>query len=152
MKNNLKPAEKARGYAFLLLKYRLRSEQELVVRMSRKKFPADVIRETISFLKEKKFIDDQAFARSWVESRWHKAIGPRRLRQELRLKGIDTETIEQSLGDLKEGHRQREAIQELIQLRLARLKGLDPQTARRRLYAYLVRRGFSPEEIIDCLP
>jgi len=151
VKNNRSLAEKAKAYAFLLLKYRLRSEKELFSRMSRKKFPNQVIRETIDFLKEKKFIDDTVFARAWVASRWQKAIGPRRLRQELRLKGIDKELIAQSLEGLSESSSQREAIRDIAQSRLARMKGLDPRTARRRLYAYLVRRGFSPDEILDCL-
>lgn len=152
MKNNANLAEKARAYAFLLLKYRLRSEREIAERMGRKKFPAPVISGTIDFLKEKKFIDDREFARAWVRSRWQKAIGPRRLRRELRVKGIDKDTIEQSLGDIAQGGCQREMIRDIVESRRARMKGLDPRTARRRLYAYLVRRGFSPEDILDSLP
>ncbi|MFA5096766.1 MAG: regulatory protein RecX, partial [Candidatus Omnitrophota bacterium] len=74
--------EKAREYAFLLLKFRLRSENELVQRLRRKKIPAETIKEVISFLEEKKFIDDNVFARAWLSSRLKRPFGLRRIRQE----------------------------------------------------------------------
>jgi regulatory protein len=75
--------EKARAYAFLLLKFRPRSELELSQRLKRKKFSQEIVFKSIAFLKEKKFLDDDCFARNWINSRIKKPLGLRRLRKEL---------------------------------------------------------------------
>ncbi|MDP2755007.1 MAG: regulatory protein RecX, partial [Nitrospirota bacterium] len=103
-KNKPESLEKARGYAFLLLKFRLRSEKEITQRLKGKKFDEQVIKETIEFLKERKFIDDQAFAKAWIESRIRKPLGLRRLRQELSLKGIDMKIIDAELEEVKKDY------------------------------------------------
>jgi len=140
---------KAREYAFLLLKFRLRSEKELYQRLKQKKFSEEVIRDTIEFLKEKKFLDDGLFAKGWINSRIKKPYGLRRIVQELKLKGIDKEIIEEKLGEAKKNYQEEEVVEELIEERLNKLKNIEPQTARKRVYGYLARRGFSPEIIID---
>jgi regulatory protein len=142
--------DKARDYAFFLLKFRLRSENELIQRLKVKKIPEAVIKEIISFLKEKKFIDDNVFAKAWINSRLRKPLGLRRIRQELRQKGVGKEIIEaQSLG--VKDYSETEAVLDLAKRRLNILKGTDQVIAKRRVYAFLLRRGFSPEIVIDTL-
>lgn len=119
--------------------------------MRRKKFPAEVIGETVDFLTEKKFLDDDAFAKAWISSRISQSVGPQRISRELKLKGIARDIIERNLEELKAGYSESATLEELARQRLSRMKGLDPQTARRRVYGYLVRRGFSIDEIVDCL-
>jgi len=146
--------EKARGYAFLLLKFRLRSEKELALRLRQKKFSEAVIQETIHFLKEKEFIDDRVFAQGWVASRLKRPFGLRRIRQELALKGLDKEVIEEALERVKEHYSESEVISQLAEQRFSRLKDIEPQKAKARVYAYLMRRGFSPDtvgEIVNTL-
>ncbi len=142
---------KARAYAFLLLKYRQRSEKEIFDRLKRKKFPEELIRQTLDFLREKKFIDDNNFARAWIRERLAKSIGPRRLIQELKIKGIDKQVIESNLSQAQEYYSEAETIRSLAGRRFNSLKDLDPQTAKRRVYAYLLRRGFSPDAVIDTI-
>lgn len=143
--------QKAKEYAFLLLKFRLRSEKELAERLKRKKFSEEVIRETVAFLKEKKFIDDTLFARSWIQSRIKRPLGLRRIKQELNLKGIEKEVIESQISELKEAYCEEDIVSELAQERFSKLKGIDPRAAQRRVYAYLIRRGFSPDIVIDVI-
>ncbi len=141
---------KARDYAFFLLKFRLRSENELVQRLKLKKIPEETIKEVISFLKEKRFIDDNVFARAWLNSRLKRPLGLRRIKQELRQKGVDKEIIEQETAKLKD-YSEDKIVLDLAKGRLNRLKGIDQVSAKRRVYAYLVRRGFSPEIVIATL-
>ncbi|MCX5701786.1 MAG: regulatory protein RecX, partial [Candidatus Omnitrophica bacterium] len=89
--------EKAREYAFLLLKFRTRSEHELWGRLKKKKFSPEIIKITLSFLKDKNFIDDNYFAKTWIDSRLKKPFGIRKIREELKLKGIDKEIIESQI-------------------------------------------------------
>ncbi|MCX5696205.1 MAG: regulatory protein RecX [Candidatus Omnitrophica bacterium] len=142
--------DKARDYAFLLLKFRLRSVNELVGRLKLKKIPEETIKEVVSFLKEKRFIDDNIFARAWINSRLKRPLGLRRIKQELRQKGVDKEIIEAETAKVKD-YSEVETVLDLAKGRLSRLKGIDQISAKRRVYAYLARRGFSPEVIIDTL-
>ncbi|MBU1870124.1 MAG: recombination regulator RecX [Candidatus Omnitrophica bacterium] len=141
--------QKAKEYSFLLLKYRLRSEKEIYVRLKQKKFPEEIIKEALSFLKAKKFLDDELFARAWADSRLKRSLGLRKIKEELRQKGISKETIEFCLARLKQGYCEEGIVEELARQRFEKLKGIEPKKAKSRVYAYLLRRGFSPETIID---
>ncbi|MCK9571842.1 MAG: recombination regulator RecX, partial [Candidatus Omnitrophica bacterium] len=95
-------SEKARAYAFLLLKFRLRSAKELEQRLKQKGFSEQLSRETVKFLQDKEFIDDRVFARGWVSSRLKRPFGLRRIKQELLQKGLDKEIIETAFAWAKE--------------------------------------------------
>jgi regulatory protein len=143
--------EKAKNYAFLLLKFRLRSEKELFWRLERKKFDAATIKRVLEFLKEKDFINDKDFAKSWSESRLKRVWGLRKIKEELKVKGIAQDTIDNQIAEIKKSYCEKEIVSEIIEKRLKKLKGIEPQKAQRRIYAYLLRRGFSPEVIIEAL-
>lgn len=143
--------EKAKNYAFLLLKFRPRSEQEIRQRLKKKKFTPGIIEETLSFLKDKAFIDDNHFARAWIESRIKRPLGIRRLRQELQVKGVDKEIIENQINEIKKNYPEKEIVTRIIQDKLNKAKGSDPQKIKRRIYACLLRRGFSPGIILEAL-
>ncbi len=143
--------QKARDYAFLLLKFRLRSENELRERLKKKKFDAQVIEKVLSSLKEKEFIDDNSFTKAWISSRIKKPLGIRRIRQELALKGVDKSVIDNGINELKKNYSEKEIVENIAKDRLSKIKGYDPQKSKKRIFAYLLRRGFSPEIVIDVL-
>jgi len=152
-----KSPEKAREYAFLLLKFRLRSEKELLQRLKQKGFSEELSQETVNFLKDKEFIDDRVFAKGWVSSRLKRPFGLRRIEQELVQKGLDKEVIEDALrqyrgqsrktgqSPLEEDYDEGSVIRDLAEKRFSKLKGIESLKARQRVYAYLIRRGFSPD-------
>ncbi len=137
--------EKAREYAFLLLKFRLRSEKELVQRLKQKGFSEELSQDTANFLKDKKFIDDRIFAKGWVSSRLKRPFGLRRIKQELVQKGLDKEVIEETFARAKEDYDEGGVVRELAERKFSKLKGIEPLKAKQRVYAYLMRRGFSPD-------
>jgi len=143
------PLQKAKNYAFLLLKFRPRSEKEIGERLKRKKFDTAVIRETILFLKENGFVDDSYFAKVWLESRIKRPLGLEKLRVELRQKGVDKEIIDSQIEEISKGYCEEDVVLKLVKDRLNKLKGVEPVKAKRRLFEYLLRRGFSTEVIID---
>ena len=143
--------QKAKDYAFLLLKFRLRSENELRQRLKKKKFDADIIEMTLLFLKDKGFIDDNYFTKTWIESRIKKPLGIRRLKAELSIKGINKAIIDTQIDEIKKSYSEEDIVGGIAKDRLNKLKGIDPQKAKKRVYAYLLRRGFSPEVVIDVL-
>ena len=140
---------KARQRAFRLLKFRLRSEDEIRQRLKRLIFPADVIEETVRFLKEKEFIDDGIFAKLWLQSRLRRQMGLRRIIRELKEKGISADIIEEITGEAKKGYSEEKIVSDLARERLEKLKNVERGKARQRLYGWLLRRGFSPEIVFD---
>jgi regulatory protein len=142
---------KAKSYAFLLLKFRLRTERELASRMKQKKYPLEVISRTIDFLKDKKFIDDEIFARAWIDSRLKRSMGLRRVKNELKLKGVASALIDQSIAQVKELYSEDEIVVDIIRRKISSMKDLDPLKAKQRIYAFLIRRGFSADVIVDNL-
>ena len=141
--------EKARAYAFLLLKFRLRSQAELLQRLKQKGFSGELSQSTVDFLKDKEFINDRVFAKGWVSSRLKRPFGLRRIKQELAAKGLDEEIIEDSLAQARNDYNEIQVVSQLARQRFSRQKGIEPQKAKSRVYAYLLRRGFSPDTVSD---
>ena len=133
----------------MLLKFRLRSEKELYSRLKKKQFDEAIIKETLSFLKDNGFIDDKSFAKTWIESRIKKPLGLRRLSVELKLKGIDKEIIDSQLEEIRKDYSEEDVVTRIAKERFSKLKAIEPQKAKRRIFTYLLRRGFSPVIVID---
>ncbi|MBI4981916.1 MAG: regulatory protein RecX [Candidatus Omnitrophica bacterium] len=151
MKKKSNSIEQARNYAFLLLKFRLRSENELYQRLVKKGFSIEVAKEVVNFLREKRFIDDKLFAKAWVDSRIKKPFGVRRIKQELLRKGMAQEVIDKQLAQIKENYSEIDVVRQISEERFKKLSGVTPEAAKRRVYGYLLRRGFSPEVILEVL-
>lgn len=134
-------------YAFCLLKFRPRSEYELRQRLKRRRYSESTVKEILLFLKEKGLVDDVEFARIWVESRIKKPLGINRLRQELKIKGIDQDLIDEVIESVGSKYSEEEMIKDLIQRRWERLRHIEPAKAKRRLFLYLLRRGFPSDTI-----
>lgn len=147
-----KELERARNYAFKLFKIRPRSEEELVFRLRQKKYSAGIIEGLIKAFKSVGYLDDLSFARAWVKERINKPLGLKRLIFELRQKGIDNEIIETVFKEVKEQYPERKIIIDLIKDKFKKLlaEKLDFK-AKRKIQGYLLRRGFSPEVIMDVL-
>ncbi len=143
--------QKAKNYAFLLLKFRQRSAQEINQRLKQKNFTGPVIKKTVALLKEGGFIDDVAFTKSWIDSRLKKPLGIRGIKAELRLKGIANDIIDANIEEAKQDYSEEETVSRIAADKLSKIKGLQPQKAKRRIFSYLLRRGFSPQIISDTL-
>lgn len=142
---------KAKEYAFLLLKFRLRSRRELYTRLKKKKFSEDIINEILSFLEEKDFINDSRFCKEWIASRIKRSLGLKRIRGELRLKGIDPDTIDAYIQEIGPEYSEEDKVIEIVKERFDKLKDIEPLKAKRRIYGYLARRGFPPDLISDAI-
>ena len=139
-------ASRATEAALVFLGYRPRSEKEVRDRLRRGGYDQEAIDHAISRLHAWRYLDDADFARRWVENRTtHRPRGKRLLQQELRHKGIDTETAREAIAevDLDETG----AAEALARRRLPSYAGDDPVAIRRRLGAYLARRGYGYDVI-----
>ena len=141
-------SQKAKATSFRLLKLRPRSTQEIRDRLLQKNYPAQVVEQVVSELAAMGVLDDDAFAKAWV--RWRlsgRPVGLRKLAQELRLKGIDKDTAGRYLAEAREEYDELVVVRVLAGDRVRFYKGLPLLKRRKRLFDYLLRRGFSVETI-----
>jgi regulatory protein len=136
---------KARAAALHFLSYRPRSVQEVRARLERDDWPAEVITRVLAQLQTEGFLSDEVFSSLWVENRTlGKPRGARVLRQELRQKGVDRETIEESLPNAEEESENAVvAARALLKSKARAWSALDERARRDKFYQAMQRRGFS---------
>ena len=100
------------------------------------------------------YLNDEAYARAYVRERIRlKPRGRPRLVSELLTRGVDRDTAERAVGAAleEEGVTEAELLLDVAARRARSLRGVDPPAARRRLSAFLARRGFRAGEIRDAV-
>lgn len=134
-------SSRATAAALQFLGYRPRSRAEVERRLARRGFAPEAIVAAVERLERWRYLDDDAFARAWIENRQeHQPRGRRRLKDELRQKGVDREVVEQALEEAELD--EYPAALELARKRLPSLRGDEPLAQRRRLAGFLQRRGY----------
>ena len=140
--------------AITLLEFRARSVAELRRKLLQKGANAAEIEEVIVRLSDQKLLDDSNFAREFARSRVLGAgSSKRRIIQELARKGVARDVADLAVDGLKEseGLDPSVAIHRVAKKKWNSLAKLDEFTRKRRLYAFLARRGFNPDEIRSAL-
>jgi regulatory protein len=143
------------------LEARARSIGEVRRRLTSAGYRAELVEGAITRMTELGMLDDEAFARAWVESRDRaRPRGERALADELRLRGVDRTIIAGALDERRESVAASgdasddddvppsadEAAAERLLARNARTlaRVADPRARRQRAYALLARNGFDP--------
>ncbi len=142
------------------LEARSRSVAEVRRRLTTAGYRAELVEDAIARLTDLGMLDDEAFARAWVESRDRsRPRGERALAEELRLRGVDREIVTATLEDRRssvapdDADDQGEpgsadeaaAIRLIDRNRRALDRVADPRARRQRAYALLARNGFAPD-------
>ena len=141
------------------LEARSRSVSEVRRRLGGAGYRSDLVEGAIVRMTELGMLDDEAFARAWVESRDRsRPRGERAIRAELGLKGVDRVTVDLVLAERREARVGAEAEQGvetsadmvaaqrlLVRHRRSLERVADPRQRRQRAYALLARNGFDPE-------
>ena len=136
-----KNKESAFRYVERLLRYRLRSENELRYRLKSKDFPDEIIDEVLEKLKETKIVDDERFAYMFAKGELEvKAHGPYMIRRKLRELGVDPDIADRAIDKAWNEYDFTELVRKLY----SRYKS-DQKKVREILY----RRGFDPSIIED---
>jgi regulatory protein len=125
-----------------LLSFRFRSEWELKDYLRRKDCPPEISEKILNKLSMNGYVNDEQFARRWVENRrLMKATSRRKLAQELQQKRIPRDIIDAVLVDDKEATDERDILRELV----AKKRNRYPDQM--KLMQYLARQGYSYEDI-----
>lgn len=136
--------ERAYEHALDFLSYRPRSEAEICRNLRRRNVDDEVVEAVVERLARAGMLDDREFARYWAENRIQfNPRGANALGHELRAKGVPASIIAETLADLDE----EAAARKVLEAGVRRLAHLEPGDFRRKLGAYMARRGFSYEVI-----
>jgi regulatory protein len=133
-------AEAAYSQALNYLSYRPRSKGEIVTYLRKRDHSESRIEVVTEKLERAGLLDDEAFARYWVENRERfRPRGLRGLRYELRLKGVSDKIIDQAIASVDAS----ESAYRAASRKARQLSQANRQTFYRKLVNYLARRGFS---------
>jgi regulatory protein len=135
--------------AMMMLAARGRASGELRRLLVGKGEEAGVVGIVIDRLTDAGFLDDDAFARQFARSKSATGTSKRRIEQELARKGVERQVAAAAVVETfaEENVDESAAIDRAAEKKLRTLARVDDLTKRRRLYAYLARRGFDPDAI-----
>lgn len=139
--------EKYLNLSYRYLAIRNRSEKEIRDYLVKKKAPQEIIDEIIKLLTEKKFLNDENFARSWILNRARlKPKGKILLQIELKQKGIAENIIKKVLQEVQEEiPDELTQAKQLIAKRMERMQGKTRDEIYQKVGGFLARRGYSWE-------
>jgi regulatory protein len=106
----------------------------------------------IARLAEARYLDDAGYAARLSRTRLrHDGLGRHRIRQDLRARGVARETAERGLAEALAEVPEAEALDRVAQRYWRTHTSDEPQRRLRKLWAFLVRRGFPAAMVHDRL-
>lgn len=143
-----KVRNKALNNAYMLLRIRPRSEQEVRDRLKSKGYGPDLTDEIVGVLKKTGEIDDVKFAAFWVESRMHQnPAGDVVLKHELKHKGVEAGVIDEALKHKADNYDEHAIALSMAEERFRRFGKIDRPKALKRVYDFMLRRGFKYDTV-----
>jgi regulatory protein len=141
-------------YAVKALGRQMRSEAELRRLMAARVEPGTrgeaAVAAVVARLKDHGYLDDQAFAETYARLRQEdEKLGQRRVRQDLRQKGLRSELIEKTLASSYSATNEEALAREHLERKRIRKPENEKETA--RVMRRLVAAGFSTETIYKIL-
>ncbi|PZE25014.1 regulatory protein RecX [Curtobacterium sp. MCBD17_028] len=119
------------------------STSELRTALLGRELPEDIVEHEIARLTRVGLLDDVRLAADLVD-RLHdrKGLGRQGVVAELRRRGVDQAAIDAALADQDDDAAESERAIELARKRAGQMRGLDHETAERRLSGFLMRKGY----------
>ena len=137
-------AEAAESAAARLLAARARTREDLRRRLA-PRFPPAAVQQALDHLQAIGAIDDEAFARRWLELHAQdRALSRQALISGLVRAGIPAPHAKRLVAALAPADEAAGALA-VAEAAATRYRRLPPDVAARRLWSYLARRGFGPE-------
>ncbi len=139
----------AKRAAVKLLAARARPRKYLEQRLRKRGLPDAAIQSALDALEGAGYVDDEKYARDRIEGilRKGKQWG-RALTSKLIADGIGSELAETAVAERLADEDQREWACEVARERIEKMKTSEPESTRRKLSSYLMRRGFTHGAVI----
>jgi regulatory protein len=117
-------------------------------RLRRKGHPGPAVDSALERAAELGLLDDAAFALNYVQTRTARGRGPSRLASDLMAMGVERSLVDRAIATEWNDDTDRTTVpRKLAEARAARLSGLPLAVKRRRVLAYLARRGFTGRDV-----
>ena len=155
--------KRAKKRCLHLLEKRPYTEKRLTDKLREGGYPESVILPAVDYVKDFGYVDDFAYACQYLLCH-RESESRRRLTEKLRQRGIDSQTLEKAWASCcdseeEQKQREREQIRKLLRKKGygeavgKATAGLTPPAGqeRKKLYLYLMRKGFSAEMIGNVL-
>ena len=141
-----KAYEKALNDAAKQLSYRDLSKANLIEKLIAKGHSEDAAEYAAAYLEDKKFLDDTRYAQMLLKSYARKGYGTRRIKQELKKRGISNDDADEVYSEYETDY---SVLHSLLD---KKLKGdISDKKEIQKAIAFLQRRGFSWSEIKKAL-
>lgn len=134
--------------AMHLLERMDRTEHQLREKLRVGGYPDECIDATIAYVKRYHYIDDLRYACNYVRISQEK-LSRLQIKMKLMQKGVDRELIEQAVEEEFEAQETEQICRILVKRRYVKNQADDKEY--RRTYQYLMRRGFSSQDIIRAM-
>jgi regulatory protein len=141
--------EAAHRAALRALARRAHARFDLRRRLLQKQHPAAAVDGALARLTTAGLLDDERFAADYAAAKARRGRGAARLVSDLQAQGVDRRVAEDAVRTslAAEGVDPGQAVRALAEKRARQLAGLPAAVRKRRLVAFLVRRGFAGAEV-----
>jgi regulatory protein len=134
------------------LERRPHARRDLGRRLLRRGLAADAVEAALTRAEQAGLLDDAAFARHYVATRAERGRGPARLIRDLGAMGVARAHVDRAIAEQWPSGADRSALPAaLAAKRAAQLGSLPRPVKRRRLLAFLARRGFTGREAVEAV-
>lgn len=140
----MEPAEleRAHHYALKILSIRKRTVRQLFHKLLDKGFGKSTIQEVIRKFQKVKLLDDEEFARGYLEDRMARTpSGKIKVSRELKAKGVSADLVHKITAEVTEECEYERALK-LGKIRADYLGEVTIKRKRKKIYDYLARNGF----------
>ena len=143
--------EAAERAALRALARRAHARRDLERRLVKKQHRPAAVQAALERLRARGLLDDRRFAEQYAAVRATRGTGPARLLRDLQVQGVDRRTAEQAVLRAleEEGIDPGREARAVAAKRARQLVGLPPPVRKRRLLAFLMRRGYAGTQVRD---
>lgn len=147
----LADVEAAQRAALRALARRAHARHDLERRLVKKQHPPAAVDTALDRLAARGLLDDRRFAERYAALRAVRGRGPARLVRDLLAQGVERRTAEEAVRRAldEEGIDPGIEARAVAVKRVSQLDGLPVPARKRRLVAFLVRRGYAPQQVKD---
>ena len=142
----------AKRVAYRFLNYKPRSEKEIRNKLKEKKISEQSTEKVISFLKDLNYLNDENYAKMYLESKiLQKPEGRRVLKMKLAEKGISKETAERVVSEQYSENLEKEKAAEVLKKYTKKVRARNPADKKQKCFRYLLSKGFDFDTINELL-
>jgi regulatory protein len=141
---------RAREAALRLLKVRPRTELEIRRRFRVLRTDRQAADRVVADLKAEGLVDDRVFATLWIDEKIQRGdCGRIRISRDLEAKGIERAVVAEELKAALSDAKEVDLAGRLALKKMGRLGDVNAQEARRKVYTYLLGRGFTSDSAAE---